>query len=75
MTCWKILKIEPTKDIKAIKKAYSQLIIICHPEDNPEQFQILQQAYCDAMHYARNLHLFPSNHLNHQILTQNKFEK
>ena len=54
MNCWKILKIEPTTDIKAIKHAYAILAKTCHPEENPEGFKSLQEAYQEAISYAKD---------------------
>lgn len=42
---WDILKIEPTDDLKEVKKAYSKLLRQCHPEDDPEGYQRLREAY------------------------------
>lgn len=50
---WLILDIEPTKDIKQIKKAYSKMVKIYHPEDNPETYQKVREAYKKAMSYAK----------------------
>ncbi|MFR7590414.1 MAG: DnaJ domain-containing protein [Longibaculum sp.] len=49
---WNILGIEPTSDKKAIKKAYAFKGKDCHPEEHPEAFQELQQAYKKALAYA-----------------------
>lgn len=54
MNCWMILKIEPTTDLKAIKHAYAGLAQTCHPEENPEGFKLLQEAYQEAVSYAKN---------------------
>lgn len=54
MNCWMILKIEPTTDLKAIKHAYAILAQTCHPEEDPEGFKLLQEAYQEAVSYARN---------------------
>ena len=47
--CWNILGIEPTEDKKSIKKAYRILLKHHHPEDDPEGFQRLKEAYDDAL--------------------------
>lgn len=49
---WDILGIEPTSDRKKIKKAYAEKTKIYHPEDYPEEFKIVQEAYQWAMKYA-----------------------
>lgn len=53
MNCWIILDIEPTKDEKLIKKAYSAKSKLCHPEENPERFAELKQAYQEAIAYSQ----------------------
>lgn len=53
MNCWTILKIEPTNDIKVIKHAYAALTKECHPEEDPEGFKIIQEAYKQASAYAK----------------------
>lgn len=42
---WVILGIDPTDDMKTIKKAYAAQLRECHPEDHPVEFQQLRQAY------------------------------
>lgn len=48
-----ILKIEPTKEEEKIKQAYHNLLIQTNPEDDPEGFKRLRQAYEEALSYAR----------------------
>lgn len=45
MNYWDILGINPTHNIQEIKKAYAEQVKNCHPEDNPEGFKQLQEAY------------------------------
>lgn len=52
MNIWNILQINPTTNKKDIKKAYSKLLKIYHPEDDPVKFNELQNAYQQAMQYA-----------------------
>lgn len=52
MDKWTILGIEKTKDKTAIKNAYREQLVSVNPEDNPEGFKALRQAYEDAMHEA-----------------------
>jgi|GEM_PF-5947887 len=54
MEIWKILGIERTNDIKAIKKAYAEKAKEVHPEEHPEAFRQLHNAYVDALNYAKN---------------------
>lgn len=53
MRIWDILGIEPTNDIKDIKRAYSKLLKIYHPEDDAEGYQRLREAYDLAMKLAK----------------------
>ncbi|MBR6527955.1 MAG: tetratricopeptide repeat protein [Lachnospiraceae bacterium] len=47
-----ILQIEETKDKNEIKTAYRRLLQQTNPEDDPEGFKQLRQAYEEAMRYA-----------------------
>ena len=51
-TIWTTLGIEPTKDVSAIKRAYAEKAKTCHPEEDPEGFMKLRQAYQAALDYA-----------------------
>jgi hypothetical protein len=51
---WSTLEIEPTVDISVIKKAYAKKLRIHHPEDDPEGYQTLREAYDRALKFARN---------------------
>lgn len=46
---WQILGIEPTDNKRAIKKAYAAKLAQFHPEEYPEEFQEIQQAYTTIM--------------------------
>ena len=46
---WKMLEIEPTKDVAIIKRAYATLAKKYHPEQYPEEFLNLRNAYEAAM--------------------------
>lgn len=54
MNFWQILGISPTKDLKAIKTAYSSKSREVHPEEHPEEFKQLHDAYMSAVKYARH---------------------
>ncbi len=58
MNCWEILGIEPTDDITAIKNAFAAQSKLHHPEDDPEGFQHIRQAYRHAMELVK----YQSNH-------------
>jgi len=49
---WSILGLEPTRDVSAIKRTYAQKTRDCHPEEDPEGFLKLRNAYQAAMDYA-----------------------
>ena len=49
MSCWTILEINPTKDLKEIKKAYSRLIECYNIEKDTNEYTILTNAYVKAM--------------------------
>lgn len=53
MNCWRILGIGQTSDLAAIKAAYAAKAKEWHPEEHPEAFQQLQQAYRSAVRYAK----------------------
>ncbi len=58
---WNTLGIEPTNDLKVIKKAYAQKAKLCSPEDDPEGFQTLRDAYEFSQRYAKSDQVKPSN--------------
>jgi curved DNA-binding protein CbpA len=43
MNCWDILDIEPTVDLKVIKKAYDSNLKLYHPEVDLKGFEILEK--------------------------------
>ncbi len=52
MNIWDILKISPTSDQKAIRRAYAEQLRHNNPEENPEGFQSLRVAYERALNEA-----------------------
>ena len=57
---WKILELEPTGDVSAIRRAYAQKTRNCHPEENPEEFLELRKAYQAAMDFAERESAMPA---------------
>ncbi|WP_137939660.1 J domain-containing protein [Chitinivorax sp. B] len=52
MTAWQILGIDPTPDVREIKRAYAKRLKITRPEDDPQGFQQLRDAYDWAQQWA-----------------------
>jgi|GEM_PF-5242583 len=50
---WELLGIPPTRDVRAIKRAYAARLKHCQPEDDPEGFRRLHQAYSGALQHAQ----------------------
>ena len=46
---FEILGIGETKEEREIKKAYREKLVTVNPEDNPEGFQRLREAYEEAL--------------------------
>lgn len=59
-SAWKILGIEPTDDMTVIKKAYSSKLKIHHPEDDPEGYQRLREAFETVKKAWKNRNLRPT---------------
>lgn len=53
MSIWESLGIDPTNDIAVIKKAYAAKAKNVHPEEHPEEFKALQNAYKTAVKIAK----------------------
>ena len=66
---FRILQIEPTNDKKKIKIAYSKLLKKYNPEDYPDLFIKIQEAYETALKYSGN---FSENTRN---FNENNFSK
>ena len=58
MNCWAVLGIERTTDTSVIRKAYKQQLLINHPEDHPEGYQNVREAYTAAMNEAKRQERF-----------------
>ncbi len=53
MNIWEILEINSTDDEKTIKKAYAKLCTKYHPEEYPEKFEEIKNAYEKAIQIAK----------------------
>ena len=53
---WETLGISPTTDIKEIKSAYAKLAKQYNPEEKPEEFKRIFDAYKAACSYAKRGH-------------------
>ena len=53
MDIWELFGIEPTEDISKIKSAYARQARLYHPEEHPEEFKTLQNAYKVALQMAK----------------------
>jgi len=53
MSIWEQLGISQTNDIRQIKKAYAAKSKLVHPEEHPEEFRQLHEAYESALMYAK----------------------
>ncbi|WP_157843263.1 DUF1266 domain-containing protein [Bacillus sp. FJAT-42315] len=60
MKIWEILEVEPTGNISIIKKAYAKKLKIHHPDDDPEGYQRLREAYDSAIKKAKQNNSEPS---------------
>lgn len=49
---WSILQIAPTDSKREIRRAYAAQAQKCHPEEQPEEFAKLQEAYQRALRYS-----------------------
>lgn len=53
MYIWEVLGIEPTTDVVAIKRAFAQKAKQYHPEEYPEEYKKLRNAYKKAIAQAK----------------------
>ncbi len=52
---YEILGIAPTKDVGLLKEAYRNQLVTVNPEDNPEGFKALREAYEEALNLANQV--------------------
>jgi len=65
---WKTLGLEPGADINAIRKAYSEKVKGCHPEDDPVGFMRLRSAYKAAIQLASEEAALPPTYYGHDAV-------
>jgi len=56
MDCWTLLGIEETADKRRIKSAYAKLLKQNHPEDKPQEYQSIREAYDHALIIAEYMY-------------------
>lgn len=61
ISIWKIIGIEATSDISAIRKAYAAKVKLCRPDEDPEGFGKLREAYESALNIAKQRTLTDSS--------------
>lgn len=52
---WKVLELEKTKDEEKVKLAYREKLVSVNPEDDPEGFMRLRQAYEEALEFTKSV--------------------
>ncbi|WP_315118450.1 hypothetical protein [uncultured Clostridium sp.] len=64
MKWWETLGISYDSDLKTIKKAYAKLLKIYNPEEDPEGYQRLREAYDKAIKDVKNTNRQQNSHVN-----------
>lgn len=52
MSCWNVLDLSPDADARTIKRQYAVLLKKTRPDDDPEGFQRLREAYEEALSWC-----------------------
>lgn len=63
---WDTLGIKPTTDIKEIKSAYAKLAKQYNPEEHPDEFQKIFDAYKSACSYAKKHYKSPKTDISNE---------
>ena len=58
MNCWEVLEIEPTTDEREIRRAYAKKLKVTRPDDDPTGYQVLRDAFDEALRIAPYLDKF-----------------
>lgn len=53
MDHWGVLELDRNADERSIKRQYAKLLKVNRPDDDPEAFQRLREAYEYALNWAR----------------------
>ncbi|MBX8529787.1 J domain-containing protein [Pseudomonas cichorii] len=54
MNCWSVLELDRNADERSIKRQYARLLKVNRPDEDPDAFQRLRDAYEQALDQARN---------------------
>ena len=54
LVMWRVLGIDATTDVSIIRKAYAAKLKTCRPDEDPEGFQSLREAYDKAISFAKS---------------------
>ena len=77
MNFWDILGIAVTDDVSSIKRAYAKELKTHHPEDDPEGYQQLREAYDSATKYAKRSKAAKKNNIaqHNAEISNNELDK
>lgn len=73
MTCWEILGLTPGVEAREIKRRFAQLVKVNRPEDDPQAYQRLRNAYEAALSWEENDEIFPDEEVRDNIAVRQDF--